>query len=289
VAGKLAAAKAVLGAAPQSVGFTVLAGINAIELSRPREALQILRQFKGERAPLSPQQRNVYWSFVGYAYHELGEFDNELQAARLLDDTNNVERARALAGRGDSASARRVAEQWLQQPEDADPLLERVECVALELRAHGAPGTAAVLLEATANARGPQAADRSGYEPCLWNLFSSHYYVGRLDEAKAAYARKAAEDSGDVRARAALAAIAARQGEQAEVDRHQAWLAAHPGGVSDLALARVAALQGRREDAVRLLRRAMDTELERHFLHIDPDFESLRNYSPYRELLRPKG
>ena len=33
----------------------------------------------------------------------------------------------------------------------------------------------------------------------------------------------------------------------------------------------------------------MEGDLERHFLHIDPDFEPLRGYPPYRELLRPKG
>jgi serine/threonine-protein kinase len=289
VPGKLAAAKTVLGAAPQSVGFTALAGINAIELSRPREALQILRRFDAERAPLSPQQRNVYWSFVGYAYHDLGEFDKELQAARLMDDTNSVERARALAGRGDSAAARRVVERWLEHPDLNGPLLQRAECVALELRAHGAATTAVGLLEATATARGPRAAAQSGDEPCLWNLLSTHYYAGRLDEARTAYLRKAAEDTGDVRPRAALAAIAARRRQQPELERQEQWLGVHPGGESDYALARVAALQGRREDAVQLLRRALGDALERHFLHIDPDFESLREYPPYRELLRPKG
>jgi hypothetical protein len=29
--------------------------------------------------------------------------------------------------------------------------------------------------------------------------------------------------------------------------------------------------------------------IERHFLHIDPDFESVRDFPAYRELLRPKG
>jgi hypothetical protein len=33
----------------------------------------------------------------------------------------------------------------------------------------------------------------------------------------------------------------------------------------------------------------LDQAVERHFLHIDPDFESLRDYPPYHELMRPKG
>jgi hypothetical protein len=47
-------------------------------------------------------------------------------------------------------------------------------------------------------------------------------------------------------------------------------------------------LQGRRDEAVTLLQRALHHGLERHFLHIDPDFESMRAYPPYQELIRSK-
>jgi TolB-like protein len=287
---RLTAAKAVLATSPRSAGFTVLAGISAIELSRPREALKILRGFDAEHALLQPQQRRVYWSFVSYAYHELREFDRELQAARRPGDGMDVELASALAGRGDSGAVRHLVESWLAPPNPGRWELEYAECAALELRAHGAAATAAPLLERTALAGGAEGA--AGYDdegPCLWNLFSASYYAGRLAEARGAYLRKAAEDTSDVKARAALAAIAAHGGNQQEVDSQARWLSAHHEGLADLALARVAALQGRREDAVRLLQRAMGDALERHYLHIDPDFESLRDYPPYRELLRPKG
>jgi hypothetical protein len=52
----------------------------------------------------------------------------------------------------------------------------------------------------------------------------------------------------------------------------------------------MAVLQGDREAAVKLLRQAFDQGLDgRMFVHIDPDFDSLRDYPPYRELIRPKG
>jgi tetratricopeptide (TPR) repeat protein len=289
VPGKLAAAKAVLGATPRSASFTVLAGINAIELSRPREALEILRRFDAEHVPLGPQQRNVYWSFIGYAYHDLGEFEKQLQAASHMSEDPDIERARALAGRGDSGAVRRLVAGWLDHADTSGLALERAECAALELRAHAAAATAVDLLDRIATVRGPGGAAVAGSEPCLWNLFSAHYYAGRLNEARTAYERGAAEDTSDVRARAALAAIAARRGDPVELERQQRWLAVHAGAASDYALSRVAALQGRRAEAVELLRKAMEGDLERHFLHIDPDFESLRAYPPYRELLRPRG
>jgi tetratricopeptide (TPR) repeat protein/TolB-like protein len=295
VEAKLAAAKAVLVVAPHSVGFTVLAGISAIESSRPREGLEILRRFDAAHTPLSPQQRGIYWSFVGYAYHDLGDYRGQLDANRASHAASDagpsleVERGRALAAMGDAKAVRRLVEGWLDHPDPETPVFERAECVALELHAHGNPTAASTLLERIATARGSSGAGDSGDEPCLWNLFSAHYYAGRWDEARTAYARKAAEDTGDVKAHAALAALAARRGDQAILEEQRRWLSARGTAPAKLALARVAALQGRREEAVTLLREAMRDGIERHFLHIDPDFESVRDFPAYRELLRPKG
>ena len=53
---QLAAAKAVLRAVPHSIAYTVLGGIDAIELGRPREGMQILQQFDARHVPMSEQQ-----------------------------------------------------------------------------------------------------------------------------------------------------------------------------------------------------------------------------------------
>jgi TolB-like protein len=283
--GKLSAAKAVLAAAPHSVGFTVMAGINAIELGRPREGLAILRRFDADHAPLSGQQSAVYWSFVQYAYHDLDQFDKELQISnRVIGEPSSS----ALAGRGDSGTVRRLVEAALRQPDRH--AFEYAECTALELRAHGSGPTAAGLFDRIATAHGPEGVTDSGEGPCLWNLFSAHYYAGRWDEVRAGYTQRVSEDSGDVKAHAALAALAVRRGDSTELEREKQWLSAHgEHALATLGLARVAALQGHRDEAVALLRKALDQAVERHFLHTDPDFESLRDYPPYHELMRPKG
>jgi serine/threonine protein kinase len=289
--GKLAAAKAVLAVAPHSISYTVLAGINAIELGRPREGLEILLRFDAERVPLSDQQRRIYWGFVGYAYHDLGEFRNQLQSAARIDEKPNAERARALAGLGDWGAARRLASDWLEHADSSEGrAYDRAECAALELRAHGAAAAAASLLEEIVAHRGPARTAEAEAGPCLWNLFTAHYYAGHWGEARAAYTRKVSEDSGNVKAHAGLAALAVRRGDWAELARQKNWLARHDdSALARLGLARVAALQGRRDEAVKLLARALELQLERHFLHIDPDLESLRDYPPYQELMRLKG
>jgi TolB-like protein len=285
VEGKLTAAKAVLAAAPHSVGFTVLAGINAIELGRPREGLAILRHFDADHAPLSLQQRHIYWNFVQYAYHDLNQFDKELQVSnKVIDEPSSS----ALAGRGDSAAVRRLVEGSLRQPDRH--IFEFAECAALELRAHGSAPTASALFDRIATAHGPEGVTDSGEGPCLWNLFSAAYYAERWGEVRAGYAQRVSEDSGDVKAHAALAALAVRRGDSTDLEREKQWLSAHgEDALARLGLARVAALQGHRDEAVALLRKALDRAVERHFLHIDPDFESLRDYPPYQELMRPKG
>jgi hypothetical protein len=288
--GQVAAAKAVLAAAPHSVGYTVLGGINAIELGRPREGLAILLRLDAERVPLSDQQRSIYWSFVGYAYHDLREFREQLQTAARMGGEGEAERARALAGLGDSGAVRRLVTDWLEHPDAEGRAFDRAECAALELRAHGAPAGAAALLEDIVARRGPARTAEAEAGPCLWNLFTAHYYAGRWEGARAAYARRISEDSSDVKAHAALAALAVRRGDPTELEQQRKWLARHDDhGLARLGLARVAALQGRREEAVALLARALQRGLERHFVHIDPDFESLRGYPPYQELMRPKG
>jgi tetratricopeptide (TPR) repeat protein len=285
--GQVEAAKAVLAAAPHSVGYTVLGGINAIELGRPREGLAILLRFDAEHVPLSDQQRNIYWGFVGYAYHDLGEFRKQLQTAARIDHSPD---ARALAGLRDSAAVRRLVRGWLEHGDTTGPTFDRAECAALELRAHGSPAAAAALLEYIVARRGPARTAEAEAGPCLWNLFTAHYYAGRWEDARAAYARRISEDSSDVRAHAALAALAVRRKDWAELAEQKRWLARHDDlALAWLGLARVAALQGRRDEAVNLLTRALQRGLERHFVHIDPDLDSLRDYPPYQELMRPKG
>jgi hypothetical protein len=278
--GKLAASVAVLKTAPQSIGFTVLGGIDAIELGRPREGLDILRRLDPDRVPLSEQQASIYWGFVSYAEHDLAMIQQDSNGGR-------IPKGSVLADLADSVAVRRDIEQELQHPET--PELAGDECAAMELRAHGSATAALALLERIAAARGPEAAAEVDDTPCLWNLYSPHYYAGRLLEARTAYEKRVASDTADVKAHAALAAIAARRGASTRLQRQRGWLEAREGAFAYLGRARVAVLQGQPARAVTLLREALRRDIARHFLHLDPDLEPLREYPPFRELMRFRG
>lgn len=276
----LEAAKAVLRAAPRSIGMTVLGGIDAIELGRPREGLDILQRLDAEHIQMSDQQAAIYWGFVYYAKHDLAMIQQDSNGGRIPEGS-------PLAALADSDAVRRRVEQALQHPDS--PELAETQCAVMELRAHGSPTAALALLERIAEARGPDAAADVVDTPCHWDLFSVHYYAGRLTEARAAYRKLVAADTGDVKARAALAAIAARLGDTTDLEVQRRWLVAHDHPVAFLGLAHVAVLQGKQAEAVAFLRQALDRDLERHFLHLDADLEPLRDYPPFRELMRFKG
>jgi tetratricopeptide (TPR) repeat protein len=276
---QLEAAKAVLRATPRSIGFSVLGGIDAIELGRPREGLEILQRLDAEHIQLSPQQADVYWDFISYAKHDLAMIQQDSNGGR-------IPKGSPLAALADSDAVRRQVERQLPHP--GSPELAETQCAVMELRAHGSPTAAAALLERIAAARGPDAAADVLNTPCYWNLFSVHYYAGRLTEARAAYRKVVAADSSDVKAHAALAAIAVRRGDSTDLKVQRRWLLGHDNPVAFLGLAHIAVLQGKQAEAVSFLREALDRDLERHFLHLDPDLEPLRDYPPFRELMRFK-
>jgi tetratricopeptide (TPR) repeat protein len=129
---------------------------------------------------------------------------------------------------------------------------------------------------------GPPQAAPGGRGPLVYAL----YLAGDWEAAQGVAAKLAAEDSSDWYSRAFLARLAARRGDQAEAERISQTLASidqpYLFGSLTLARASIAALLGKRADAVALLRQALAEGFPYvHELHIDPDLEALRGYPPF--------
>lgn len=302
--GSLEAGRAVRAAAPRSISFTVLLGVTALELFRPREALAVLQSLDPDRIALTPAQRAIHSSFIVLAYHQLGDPRRELEVARkalaVLPDEAPMDELVALVELGRLTEMKQRRDAWFRRADlftnsEMNPGQVNL-CIGLELRAHGNPTAAKSLItEAAAWYRTHSADQQSGVAPfpCTTRLLAPLYYDGRWDEARALYQRGLAQDSASSFAHEALGALAARRRDRDETTVMDRWLANHPSlekGRSTYARARIAALLGESDHAVTLLQQAFDEGLMfRMYIHVDPDLESLHDLPAYRRLFALTG
>jgi tetratricopeptide (TPR) repeat protein/TolB-like protein len=283
-------------AAPGSDDARKEVALLTLRLNRPGEAIELFRELDPDRGLMT--QWCCYWGFLGIAYHMLGDYEGHLEVARQGRQRHPegpgmlLEQARALAalGRLDDVAANLEAMRSLL------PLREIlggwVGSVALELRAHGYRDAAReVFDEAIAWYQSrPHDTEELRAELALWL-----YWAERWSDALRLYEELAEEYPENTTYLAGLGWLAARRGDREEALRISEELRSfrHPSLERDHTLerARIASLLGDREEAMTLLQRAIDQVKFGHgvWWHRDPDFESLRDYPPFQEFLRPKG
>ncbi len=310
----LRAARAMANLAPASEALYLVAEA-AMALNRPREAVDALVALGPDRG--FTRGWWVYWSDLTTALHLLGDHRRELkealEGARRFPDNPQVlitqVRAFAALGRADEATRRLAATVSLPPVQGWTPA-DGMLLAAVELRAHGHAAAADTALAQARDwlaARPPAEAASNEHR---FRVALVSYLAGRLADAQREFARLAAPERlgrSDSRATVAytgdewdqvdylgyLGAIAARQGEREPALRADQTLA----GLKRLYLfgrhtvwrARIQALLGERDVAVGLLRDAIAQGYpQAHELHSDLAFESLRDYPPFRELVRPK-
>jgi tetratricopeptide (TPR) repeat protein len=290
------------------------AGYTAWEMHRPREALELLARVDTAN-PNFPIHEHSYWRAAGESHHILGQYEEELELAlaarhqaadrHTVADYEDYQlmvgplRPLAALGRIDDFNAR--LDTLLALPPRTTPwgavrtpagyaLLE-----ARELRAHGhrdaAHQTLARIIawyETRPAEEVRQAKSTYGYV-----VAASLYELERWEEARTAFEAVLAEGGRwHADALAGLGAVAARLEDRDAARAISAQLAEQPGE-EPLGRARIAALLGEREEAVRLLREALDASgnwgLFIRQRHQDMDFESLHGYQPFELLMRPRG
>jgi len=315
----LAAAREMAQVAPTRSGI-YLWGSSALFNNRPAEAIHAFTR-GSPFYRFSEDASRPYGTYaLAGAYHLLGKHNEELKVARegrrAFPQSASPVRAelRALAALGREKDvfllldeARGVqAEAQLGDPSEywggVGPWLPYE--AALELRAHGhlAAYRRAISL-ALDMASAPGAADTTmAAMAARLGRAAVLYAAERWDDARAAYAALCREDSTDLNYLGGLALSEAHLGHRAEAESLAVKVAAieppYDTGRSSLWQARIAAVLGQRDRAVALLRRSM-AEGQPCTLrtginlvqdcHRDMDFESLRGYAPFDELLRPKG
>ena len=279
--------------------YSYRVAMRASNLSRPREALDALLGPGMDSAHRRDAQN--YWHMLALSYHQLGEYGNELDAARRarshLPESRSAmsQEIRALTALGNSDGVRARLDTLLAMPREgwSHPAWAMIRA-AEELRVHGQARAAREVAERAVDWHRSRPAEERNTPVRRWNLAYTLYFLERWEEVEAITAPLVAEFPNDEDYLGLLGAAAARRGNRVIAEAIAARLAglpgvvAVPGKTTIINRAKIAALLGDKARAVSLLKDAYG-EAGTLELHTDIDFEDLRDYAPFQELTKPKG
>jgi DNA-binding winged helix-turn-helix (wHTH) protein/tetratricopeptide (TPR) repeat protein len=238
--------------------------------------------------------------FVQHALHLLGEYAPELQQAKRAqqDAPANLRffetEARALVALGRVADVLDVIDRCLSSTAEAGPSWlpgEIIEVTVFELRAHRYQEESLKLAARAVDWYRNRSPDMTASHVYRDGLAHALYAAERWEEASALFSALAAENPDELTYIGHLGSIAARTKNTTRARGISAELARVRGREKPYATylrSRIAALLQERERAVELLRDAFALGIPYGLhLHSHPDFEPLRDYKPFVELLQP--
>jgi serine/threonine protein kinase/DNA-binding winged helix-turn-helix (wHTH) protein/tetratricopeptide (TPR) repeat protein len=294
------------------INSTYMLAADLLYSNRPKEAVEVLGQkahwelFVATNRPIG----EAYFGVLCAALHLLGQHRRELAEARrgrsVYPDHLSLGRCEvdALVALGRVEEAESLMRQSLGLPSQMGTPGDVLCDAAIELRVHGyREASLRVAGQAAEWYRGRPEEER-GREAVRLALGTSLYQAERWGEAVAVFGELAEAHPDEVAYGGMLGALAARRGDRAEAARLASSLEkiSRPylfGGPA-YQRARISALLGDKQSAVGFLREAISQGLKDVpgvtfqggyvlALHRDKDFESLRGYQPFEELLKPRG
>ncbi len=271
----------------------------AVNTNRPQEALDALRTLDPERGPM--RGWIGYWSVLCTALHEVGEHESEVEAARRMRELfpdpvlrSYLQEALGLAALGNLAELNRLVDEVALLASEGDYNAGWImSWTADDLRGHGYRTAGREVLERAIRWFETRTAEQSETASLRYDYGRTLYLAGHWDEAEHVFEKLLDEFPRNVDYRGQLGALAARRGDRSEALRISEAVGRvdqpYSFGLPQWWQARIAAVLGERDRAVTLLQEA------RAQGHVDDwhtpiiDFESLRDYPPFQEFMRPKG
>ena len=271
-----------------------LVGLYALHLNRPALTVETFAKMDVQEYQLEYQATSWGFGVLCSAHHLLGNHRQELGTARVgqqyypHDLSLRADEVCALAALGEVEELHGVIEACKRIESRFGSVGGVMLEALLELRAHGNMTEALQIAEQAV--RWHEEHDPGNKRGHAYAL----YCAERWDESSALWQELAAEDPGDIVYQGQLGALAARRGDEEEARRIAGALKnidrEYLFGLHTYQRARIHALLGEQAEAVALIQESLSQG--RRFglyMHRDIDLEPLRDYPPFKELLKPKG
>jgi tetratricopeptide (TPR) repeat protein len=274
-------------------------GYVALHVNRPQEAVDAFLSLDPQRGPMRGWQS--YFTHLVWAYSDLGEYQNALDAAQHYreiygDDPRTLgHEGVALAGLGRVEEVSALLDDLIALPEQGLNQGYYMTAIAVQLRRHGHIDAAHTTVDRAIQwyeAKPPETESSATWH----NDYAVALYVAdRWDEAHSVAKSLSEEFPEDLNYRGLVGIVAARRGDQAQALAISQWLETldrpYLRGSHTAWRFQIAGALGDGERAVALWRQAT----AEGFRHQRPwywrwiAFESLHDYPPFQELIRPKG
>jgi serine/threonine protein kinase/tetratricopeptide (TPR) repeat protein len=288
--------------APQSTGINYMHGFCALEINRPLETVKTYTKMDSIDPDILYGKASGVWRIgvLANALHMLGNYKQELKEAQKGQKyyPNNLRfygiEARALAALGKLDSIDDVIEKSLGIiPSERTPGRVMLQA-AWELRVQGHMEASIRIANQAVEWFKNRLQMRGTNENRRQRLAGALYTAEKWDEAESMFEELKGDYPENIQYQGMIGLLAARRGEREKALAISEELEAIDRpflfGEHTYMRARIASLLGENEQAVLLLRDAFAQGLKYGTpLLQEMDFEPIRDYKPFQELLKPKG
>jgi serine/threonine-protein kinase len=286
--------------APREGIFNLTVAANELLINKPRMALDILEKVDVPEGWLNSAPGTWWFLCWSGAHHFLGNYKKELEvirgARKYYPDALNLiaVEARALAALGKIEEAKKVVDESVLSRSSLGTAGGVMLEAARELRVRGHQEAFKEIAGRAVEWYRGRAAGKEATAGWRSALAEALYVSERWEEAAALIEKLRSEDPENIDYIGYTGTLAARRADREgalsiseelrKIDRPYTF------GAQTYWRARIAALLGMKAEAVELLRQAFaqgyDYDIE---LFQEADLDPLRDYAPFRELMKPKG
>jgi serine/threonine protein kinase/tetratricopeptide (TPR) repeat protein len=288
--------------APNNTSINYIVGYLEKDINHPRETIKVYAKMDSLDPKILYGRLASSWriSVLAEAHHMLEDYKKELEVVkRGMEYYPQRQRfraieVRALAALGKTDEVRKVIEECLSMESTGGTPGDVMMEAALELYAHGDKDASREILAGTIEWFENRPEDEKKTEDYQISLADTFYFSGQWEDAKRIIETLAAEYPDNIDYKGFLGVLAARREDRAEAIEISDELAAIDQpflfGNHTYWRACIASLLGEKERALTLLKEAFNQGRTYGIsLHRDINLESLRDYPPFIEFLRPKG